>query len=324
MDVGGVVFSRLTAVAIRATHPLGRRAPENRHFLASTQGQFIARFRHRSIVTDDRSPTGPNAGAPPDQDEARMRKALGLTDKRSQSEARPSSQAFKQSPASRGGSDAQKRRFVRDGEVQVTMVTGTRGGEVVQQRRTFNPGNPSANEQAEASQSALRSEKSARETAERALREAQATIQDLRTKLGHVALARDEAIETARRAEATRSAFAQELQAVQTRLSIEVFARARAERAAQSLPPLPEDVPPPQSTAREAPEAAPAKRRGRRTNAEIAAAALVAVPVPAVAKRGPGRPRKERPAVVEADPEPIQWWLPKSAKAKSKGRRRSI
>ncbi len=276
-------------------------------------------------MTDDHSPTGPNAGAPPDQDEARMRKALGLTDKRSQSEARPNSQAFKQSPASRGGSDAQKRRFVRDGEVKVTMVTGTRGGEPVQQRRTFNPGNPGVNEQAEASQSALRGEKSAREVAERALREAQATIQDLRIKLGHVALARDEAIETARRAEAARSAFAQELQAVQTRLSIEVSARARAERAAQSLPPLPEALPPPEIIARAVPEAAPAKRRGRRTNAEIAAAAaaLVATPVPAVAKRGPGRPRKERPPVVEAEPEPIQWWLPKFAKGKSKGRRRS-
>jgi hypothetical protein len=221
-----------------------------------------------------------------------MREALGLTSPRGQRENRPKPQTvtFGGAPSARGGAETPKRRFVRDGEVQVTLVSGGRSGEAAPPRRSHAPG--AMAEHAGAAQAMVRAEKAAREKAERALKEMQEAVQDLRTKLGLVALARDEAIEAARRAEASRAALAQELETVRVQLSAEVSARARAERVAQRSEPL-EMAPPP------SPPAEPAARRGpgRPRKADTA---LAAAP-----KRKPGRPR------VEREPEPVKWWLPK-------------
>jgi hypothetical protein len=228
-----------------------------------------------------------------------MREALGLTSNRGQRDNRPKQGAsFNTSTPNRSGPDIQKRRFVRDGEVQVTMVSGTRPGDPVQQRRGHNP----VNEHAEASQAALRAERGAREKAERAMKEAVDVARDLRTKLGHIALARDEAIETARRAEASRAALLQELETVRAQLSAEVSARARAERAAQRVEiAQPEPAPPTARPTPAEPEEPAAKRgRGRPRKAAPTAEPRVAAP-----KRKPGRPR------VEKEPEPIKWWVPK-------------
>lgn len=276
-------------------------------------------------MTDDQIPPGSAPGQQDDQGEASMRRALEQMGAKKPREGRAPAPSFSNAPmGSRNTSDGQKRRFVRDGEVPVMMVSGSRPPEGQSQRRAAGP----VSEQVDTAQTALRGERSTREAAERALREAQGTIQDLRTKLGHIALARDEAIETAKRAEMTRAALANELDVVQGRLAIEVSARARAERlAAQLAPPEPiglsetvvviEPQPaprrrgrPPKSAGAVAPPtdetetpAAP-RRRGRPPKDHSLAAAEQP-------KRKPGRPR------IEREPEPVKWWLPKGSRAKA-------
>jgi len=239
-----------------------------------------------------------------------MREALGLTSNRGPRDNRPKQSGSFNAPASGrgGGPDIQKRRFVRDGEVQVTMVSGTRPGDTVQQRRGHNP----VNEQAEASQAALRAERSAREKAERAMKEAVDVARDLRTKLGHIALARDEAIESARRAEASRAALAQQLETVRAQLSAEVSARARAERAAQRAEtPEPAPVPATPQPVQAVPAEPDTPKRGRGRPRKVASDAE---PRAATVKRKPGRPR------VEKEPEPIKWWVPKRKPRAAKAR----
>ena len=145
------------------------------------------------------------AGQLDDQSEASMRRALERIGAKKPREGRTPSPSFSNAPMSgRNTVDGQKRRFVRDGEVPVMLVTGSRPPEGQSQRRGAGP----VSDQIEAANMALRSERAAHEAADRALREANATIQDLRTKLGHIALARDEATEAARRAEAARALLA--------------------------------------------------------------------------------------------------------------------
>lgn len=267
-------------------------------------------------MTDDQTRSGSDSGPAADQTEARMREALGLTSNRGARDNRPKqSGSFNTSSPGRGGGgmDAPKRRFVRDGEVQVMMVSGTRATDTVQQRRGHGPGpGPGQmNEQAEASQATIRAERAAREKAERALKEAQDSVRDLQTKLGHIGMARDEAIEAARRADASRAALAQELATVMAQLSVEASARAHAERAhperTQPLSAEPEPAPEPEAAGAPAPDA----KRGRGRPRKVAAELVAAAPRVAVPKRKPGRPR------VEKEPEPVKWWVPKRAKAKS-------
>ena len=230
-----------------------------------------------------------------------MRRALERIGSRAPREPRAQQANFSATPTGRGSQDGQKRRFVRDGEVPVMVVSGTRSAEAPTPRRAA-PG--PATEQLEAAQAALRLERNAHEAAERALREAHATIQDLRTKLGHISMARDEAMETARRAEARAAATATELDALKFRLANEVSGRARAERAAQTLGvTVPAD---PAAQAAQPTDTPAPRRRGRPPK-------IAAAPVEdAAPKRKPGRPR------IEREPEPVKWWLPKRGRPKTK------
>src|ERR1700719_2547288 len=88
-----------------------------------------------------------------------------------------------------GGSQPHRHRFVRDGEVPVTVI-----------RRDHQPDGEHGANQLDAARQAIRSE-AAKERAERQLAEAQAMIRDLQTKLGHERLAKAEALETVRRLE---------------------------------------------------------------------------------------------------------------------------
>ncbi len=275
-------------------------------------------------MTDDQSPPGAVPGQQDDQGEASMRRALEQMGAKKPREGRSSAPVFSNAPmSSRNTVDGQKRRFVREGEVPVMMVSGSRPPEGQSQRRAAGP----VSDQVEAVQMSLRAAVAGREAAERGLREAQTTIQDLRTKLGHVALGRDEAIETAKRAEMARAALAHELDTVNGRLAAEVSARARAERLlAQLTPPEPiavsapvvaiETPPSPRRRGRppKAAAAPPAdendtpaapRRRGRPPKDKSIATAATEVP-----KRKPGRPR------IEREPEPVKWWLPKGSRAK--------
>jgi hypothetical protein len=85
-----------------------------------------------------------------------------------------------------------RRRFVRDGEVPVTII----------HRDRYHDANPADHlasdstlvDRLQSLESKLRTEQQARDQAERALSEAQATIRDLQTKFGHESLAKDEAL----------------------------------------------------------------------------------------------------------------------------------
>jgi hypothetical protein len=88
------------------------------------------------------------------------------------------------------GSYPPRRRFVRDGEVPVTVI-----------HRDHHRDGEAVINQLEAARQAIRALTAAREQAQRSLEEAQATIRDLQTKLAHERLAKDEALEPVQRAE---------------------------------------------------------------------------------------------------------------------------
>jgi hypothetical protein len=144
--------------------------------------------------------------------EAQMRQALGL---HGDTSPRPSPD---HAPASSNASHPQRRRFVRDGEVPVTMVHHRQD-------------DGSGGNQLEAARQALRAQTAAKEHAERLLGEAQNAIRDLQTKLAHERLAKDEAIQTARRVETERQAIQQALQISQEELAAERLARQQTEDA---------------------------------------------------------------------------------------------
>jgi len=122
--------------------------------------------------------------------------------------------------SSPSGSQPQRRRFVRVGEVPVTVI-----------RRDHQPDGEHGANQLDAARQAIRSEATAKERAERLLAEAQAVIRDLQTKLGHERLAKDEALETVRRLETETRAAVQVQQAVEAELAAERLARHNAENA---------------------------------------------------------------------------------------------
>src|SRR6185437_14775023 len=124
------------------------------------------------------NPFGPAPNAAPDEED-RMRQALGL--RGDQSNERPTP---RREPV-RG-----PHRFVKDGEVSV---------EVLSPSREHGPGGPAPVNRIAAAEATLRSERVARERAERSLRETQATLQQVQTKLAHAELAHSEALAAERR-----------------------------------------------------------------------------------------------------------------------------
>jgi hypothetical protein len=117
------------------------------------------------------------------------------------------------------GSRPQRRRFVRDGEVPVTVLRGV-----------HQPDGEHGANQLDAARQALRSEATAKERAQRLLEEAQAMIRDLQTKLGHERLAKDEALETVRRQAADERTVRQILLAVREVLVAECRDRQKTQR----------------------------------------------------------------------------------------------
>ena len=140
--------------------------------------------------------------------EAQMRRALGLRNT-SQTQAIPPPPT-----PSASSSHPQRRRFVRDGEVPVSVVHRDQG-------------DASGTNALEATRQALREQVTAREHAEHLLQDAKAAIHDLQTKLAHERLARDEAIQ---RADGERQVVEQALQSVQDELTVERASRQKAEQ----------------------------------------------------------------------------------------------
>ena len=203
---------------------------------------------------------GPNTLA---NEEARMRQALGLRNGPSGGHV----------PQRREG-EQRGRRFVKDGEVPVVVVNSG--------SRDASDGSAPINRIA-AAETAARAERSAREQAERALAEAQITVQHLRTQLAHSEMAHREALTAERRA------------------------REQAEQALRDA-----------NEARAAAEARAAEliaiQRARQPQLEIITEEQAETPVP---RRRVGRPRKVV-AAEEEEQQPVEWWLPGFSAGKRK------
>jgi hypothetical protein len=145
--------------------------------------------------------------------ETQMHRALGMRGNT------PSRSTSDRPMTSTSGSQPPRRRFVRDGEVPVTVI-----------RRDHQPDGEPGTNQLDAARQGIRSQAMARERAARSLEEAQITIRELQTKLAHERLAKDEALEAAQRAETEKQTAQQTLQTLQTELMAERRDRQKPER----------------------------------------------------------------------------------------------
>ena len=205
-----------------------------------------------------------------DDTEAKVRRALGLSTDAS-GPAR-STQAARS--GERFGADRPKSRFVQDGEVTVVMLRRDNG------QHAADPHSATGRSPAirlDAVEKALKTEQHGREVAERTLAEAQVTIRDLQTKLGHALLVRDEARSNAERVEI-------EKQALQQVLATEHEARQTSEQRLLDV-----------TTA--------SPRRAAETKSEAGTPAPAASIIKTVAKITPSR-RSAR-----AEPKPVKWWI---------------
>ena len=141
--------------------------------------------------------------------EAQMRRALGLN-------RQPSTSSGHAPSAASTGADLapHRRRFVRDGEVPVTVIHRDQG-------------DASGTNALDGTRQALREQVVGREHAEHLLQEARATIHDLQTKLAHERLARDEALQ---RVDSEKRVLDQALQSVKEELAAERDSRRSAEQ----------------------------------------------------------------------------------------------
>jgi hypothetical protein len=235
-----------------------------------------------------------------------MRRILGLQD------ASTTSATFVPSGLS-SGAHPQRRRFVRDGEVPVTVMHRT-------------DGEGAGTNKLDAARQALREQTAACEHAEQLLQDARATTQDLQTKLAHERFAKEEAV---RQAEAERQVIQDELagerlarQQADQELDRAVVARQDAEERLRAMvadqqAQLPSAVPPTLNPARKA-------RTARGTVQTIHAAivqtggegeATARTPVTevpgaaatAILTRRRGRPPKVR---QPEETDFVEWWKP--------------
>jgi hypothetical protein len=159
------------------------------------------------------------------------------------------------------------RRFVRDGEVPVVMLNGNT-------REPSAALSPPPGRMAEAD-AALKAERLAHERAEHALREAQASVERLETKLVHAEMAHGEALAAERRAREAAEEALGDVAATRQMLEARV---AELERLLA--------------------EAAAKPARGRPTKPPADAA-----PANAKSRRNASNP-------ADAGQEPVKWWLP--------------
>jgi hypothetical protein len=232
-----------------------------------------------------------------------MRRALGLQ--------RSSSEAPDSIPSTSAPSPAHpnRRRFVRDGEVPVTVI-----------HRDRHQDDGHGGNELEAMRQSLREQEEARERAERTLTEAQNTIRDLQTKLAHERLGKDELIEAARRAETGKQTTMERLETAQAELAAEHASRQTAEEAlAEALegrrsagavqhPEEPSEA----QVGKTGVKATGARRKGappaRQMDAEPHAAALGSARKQEKAARVA---RRGRPVDNGAeDSEVVEWWKP--------------
>ncbi len=238
-----------------------------------------------------------------------MRQALGLRNVGGRNEIVPQ----------RHDQPRRGRHFVRDGEVPVVVLQNTRdhGGE-----------NGAPTNRFEIAENARRAEHAARERAERALHDAQETIQHLKTQLAHAEIAHAETLAAERLRTATAEAAMRE--AIRERESLELrvseltaqnrvlFARAERAQAERA-----------QAERAQAERAQAERAQVERAQVERAEVARVQAarfqaertpsePIAPPQKRKPGpKPRQTAKVTSARESQPVKWWLP-SAKAKSR------
>jgi hypothetical protein len=137
-----------------------------------------------------------------------MRRALGLGDQTS------SAPVYIPPSAAPTGTHRPPRRFIQDGEVPVSIVSRDHGDGI-------------GTNKLDAARQALREQLAAREHVEQLLREAQATVRDLQTKLADERIAKDEAVH---RAEGEVQTIRDALLAAQHELANERADRQQAEQ----------------------------------------------------------------------------------------------
>jgi hypothetical protein len=279
-------------------------------------------------------------------EEAQMRHALGLD---GQMQA---PRADEQPPPPGPGHDRLSlhrppRRFVKDGEVPVTVVRRAHPMEGVASVA------PVTSNQLEAARQTIRSQAVATERAERALNDAQAAIRDLRTKLAHERIAKEEAFQTVRRLETERDAALSTVQTMRMDLATERVGREKLEQelhkavdarhaaeTAQLVPKRPRGRP--RKVVAPVDPLAPPRKRGRpRKVVAVTTDVMAAVSsdvTQAVMQPGTGEPPAEprkrgRPRNVQVveqaaldlpvanapgrvgrprkvrEPKPVKWWL---------------
>jgi hypothetical protein len=266
----------------------------------------------RTLLNESTPDNQPAADASPLQAvEAQMRRALGLFGAPRRQDADRAAAIKPPPPADRFGAGDHRRRFAQDGEVPVTVLN----------RRADHPAETPVN-RLEVAETAAVAERAAREKAERALAEAQATIHDLQTRLGHASLAQTELHIVARRDQGAIATTRLELRETHERLGVTEAAR---EQIQQRLNAIEEDYAEERNArqqaehARRDAEAARADAERRLRTLEVAAGEPADLPVhqPARSRKArgaakakpdaPTRRGKVGPAVAE--PEPVQWWL---------------
>ena len=225
-----------------------------------------------------------------------MRRALGLfgatpkqrpEPERSEQPSRgPGTGGFPQ-----GGGGMHRRRFVQDGEVPVTVV-----------RRDDPANNPLAPQSSRLQrvEAALAAETAARDRAERALLEAQASVQALRTKIGHAELEKNEAINAAKRDREEVVALREERAGL---IAGQRDARERVEALEAELSELRDELA----------DQRQARERAERLLVEMSEQPATAPAAAPVAKAPVRRARvttREPELDLEPEGEPVKWWLP--------------
>jgi hypothetical protein len=155
-----------------------------------------------------------------------------------------------------------------------------------------------------AARHALAEQTKAREQAERLLREAQATIKDLQTKLAHEHMANDE---SARQAEDGHRAIQDALQTAQEELMAERQTRRQAEQERDEAMAARQEVE--ERLLAAAPAVEPPKLSRRAIGGKSGKIAATLAPVAPVAAQHRGRRGRPRTAKESGD-EVVEWWKP--------------
>jgi hypothetical protein len=261
-------------------------------------------------------PSSPGDAAPNDEAESQMRKALGLLGEapRHRPEAERMDQTARIGDRFNGG--LHRRRFVQDGDIPVTVLRRDQGYEAPAHRGVAAPSAPTSS-RLQRTEAALAAETAARDKAERSLAETQTVVRDLRTKIGHAELAKDEATDALRRERESIAQMHAERDASENRLQEALDQTRAAERAAQACQEQLAEERNARRTAEKALRVAESALAAAEQLVRTLSAEMVA---PRHAPQQPHRPRAvaeldfaarrgRSPDGLVAEPEPVKWWL---------------